>query len=292
MATAAIERPQCRTEPSAYEALKKHFAEHPEERLNHPHKWDVSRSDIYAENTWHPIFREMREAGPLHYIPESPFGPYWAVVGHKAIQHIEALPDTFSSSWEHGGITILNRLTDEELAEAGIEVGSGAIRLLTMPRVLGFVFNPISLYYCHRADGRLAAMVYEVTSTFGERRSYVLPVPAAEVDDDRFRQQTDKRLYVSPFMGMEMDYVFRGRPPGETLSLAIDGRDAQGLLIATAMTGRRRPLTDRALVAAALSMPLLTLKVVAAIHWEALKLWLKRTPLTRKPAPEPGVLVL
>ena len=63
----------------------------------------------------------MREAGPLHYITESPFGPYWAVVGHKAIQHIEALPDTFSSSWEHGGITILNRLTDEELAEAGIE---------------------------------------------------------------------------------------------------------------------------------------------------------------------------
>ncbi|HAW35785.1 MAG TPA: cytochrome P450, partial [Erythrobacter sp.] len=121
MATAAIERPQCRTEPSAYEALKKHFAEHPEERLNHPHKWDVSRSDIYAENTWHPIFREMREAGPLHYIPESPYGPYWAVVGHKAIQHIEALPDTFSSSWEHGGITILNRLSEEELAEAGIE---------------------------------------------------------------------------------------------------------------------------------------------------------------------------
>ena len=106
------------------------------------------------------------------------------------------------------------------------------------------------------------------------------------------RAQTDKRLYVSPFMGMEMDYVFRGRPPAETLPLAIDGRDAQGLLIATAMTGRRRPLTDRALVAAALSMPLLTLKVVAAIHWEALKLWLKRTPLTRKPAPEPGVLVL
>mgnify|MGYP000232823530 CR=1 FL=1 len=121
MATAAIERPQCRTTPSAYQALKQHFAEHPEDKLNHPHKWDVSRSDIYAENTWHPIFREMREAGPLHYIPESPFGPYWAVVDHKAIQHIEALPDTFSSSWEHGGITILNRLTDEELAEAGIE---------------------------------------------------------------------------------------------------------------------------------------------------------------------------
>ena len=86
MATAAIERPQCRTSPTAYEALKKHFEEHPEHKLDHPHKWDVSRSDIYADNTWQPIFREMREAGPLHYIPESPFGPYWAVVSHKAIQ--------------------------------------------------------------------------------------------------------------------------------------------------------------------------------------------------------------
>ena len=120
MATAAVTRPVCRTSPTAYEALKQHFEEHPEERLAHPHKWDVSRSDIYADNTWQPIFREMREAGPLHYIPESPFGPYWAVVGHKAIQHIEALPEVFSSSWEHGGITILNRLTEEELAERNV----------------------------------------------------------------------------------------------------------------------------------------------------------------------------
>jgi cytochrome P450 len=121
MATAPIQRPEVRREPSAYEALKSHFDQHPEHRPSHPHKWDVSRSDIYAENTWHPIFREMREAGPLHYIPESPFGPYWAVVGHKAIQHIEALPETFSSSWEHGGITILNRLSEEELAETGVD---------------------------------------------------------------------------------------------------------------------------------------------------------------------------
>ena len=111
MATLA-QRPECRTEPTAYDALKRHFAEHPESHLVHPHEWDVSRSDIYAEDTWQPIFREMREAGPLHYIEESPFGPYWAVVQHKAIQHIEALPELFSSSWEHGGITILDRRDD------------------------------------------------------------------------------------------------------------------------------------------------------------------------------------
>lgn len=124
MATTApqrVQRPQCRTAPTAHEAVTRHFAEHPEQAPHYSHKWDVGRSDIYVEDRWQPIFREMREAGPLHYIDESPFGPYWAVVQHKAIQHIEALPELFSSSWEHGGITILERLTDEQLAERGAE---------------------------------------------------------------------------------------------------------------------------------------------------------------------------
>lgn len=116
-----VQRPQVRREPSSYDALKKHFETHPEERLKHTHPWDVSRSDIYFEDKWQPVFAEMRKAGQLHYIPESPFGPYWAVVGHKAIQHIEALPETFSSSWEYGGITILERPDDEQLAEMGVE---------------------------------------------------------------------------------------------------------------------------------------------------------------------------
>tara|TARA_B100000678_G_scaffold195386_1_gene163790 strand:+ start:1008 stop:2336 length:1329 start_codon:yes stop_codon:yes gene_type:complete len=105
--------------PSAHEALEAHYAAHPGTRPQHPHKWDTSRSDIYFENRWEPIFKEMRAAGPLHYIPESPYGPYWSVVGHKAIQHTEALPDIFSSSWEYGGITILERpdLSVEERLE-------------------------------------------------------------------------------------------------------------------------------------------------------------------------------
>ena len=113
MATIAPERPQVRTSPTAHQALREHLEHHPDDRLVHKHKWDVSRSDIYAEDRWQPIFKEMRAAGPLHYIPESPFGPYWAVVQHKAIQHIESLPELFSSSWEYGGITILERLSDE-----------------------------------------------------------------------------------------------------------------------------------------------------------------------------------
>ena len=105
--------------PKAHEALKRHFRTHPDERPHHPNPDDTSRSDIYAENRWEPIFADLRRRGPLHYIPESPFGAYWSVVQHKAVQHVESLPDLFSSSWEHGGITILERLSDEQLAEQG-----------------------------------------------------------------------------------------------------------------------------------------------------------------------------
>ena len=171
------------------------------------------------------------------------------------------------------------------LGRAGIDLHGGAIRLLTMPRVLGYVFNPISLYYCHRADGGLAAVVYEVTSTFGVRHAYVIPIRDEDQQAGLIRQGAAKALYVSPFMGMEMDYDFRGRAPGERLELVIDGLDAEGLLITAALSAQRRDLTDANLLAATLAMPLLTLKVVAAIHWEALKLWLKRIPLTRQPPP-------
>ena len=110
-----FEKHEWRSSPTAHQALKAHFDAHPEQRPEHLHKWDVSRSDIYYEDRWQPIFAEMQKAGPLHYIDESPFGPYWAVVGHKAIQHIAALPEAFSSSWEYGGITILD--APEELKD-------------------------------------------------------------------------------------------------------------------------------------------------------------------------------
>lgn len=121
MATIAPEKPEFRTEPKAYEALVAHLAEHPEEKWEHPHPYDTSRSDIYYEDRWGPLFAEMRAKGPLHYVDESPVGPYWNVVSHKAISHVEALPELFSSSWEYGGITILDRLDDDQLQEMGRE---------------------------------------------------------------------------------------------------------------------------------------------------------------------------
>ncbi|GAA0628744.1 DUF1365 domain-containing protein [Brevundimonas kwangchunensis] len=177
----------------------------------------------------------------------------------------------------------LRQQIEAKLEAVGVALDGGMIRLLTMPRVLGYAFNPISLYYCHGADGRLAAMVYEVTSTFGERRSYVLPVEP-DAPGERFRQGCDKSLHVSPFMKMDMDYEFTGGPPGERMTLKIDGYDADGLLIATAMSGERKPLTDREILRAAIALPFSTLKVTLGIHWEALRLWLKGVP----PVPGPS----
>ncbi len=121
MATLAAETQQFRTEPRAYDAIKKHLAEHPDIHWDHPEPFDVSRSDIYVEDRWQPIFAAMRAQAPLHYIPTSPFGAYWSVVSHKAVAHVEALPELFSSSWEYGGITIIPRPSDEKLAEMGRE---------------------------------------------------------------------------------------------------------------------------------------------------------------------------
>ena len=168
------------------------------------------------------------------------------------------------------------------LARAALSAG-GPIRLLAMPRVLGYVFNPLSLYYCHRPDGGLAAVVLEVNNTFGERHFYVAPAEGGVV-----RSACAKAFFVSPFMGMDMSYDFRLAPPAETAEVAIVGRDPAGApLIFASFAGRRRALTDAALLGAFFAHPLLTLKVVAAIHLEAARLIAKGVRLRPKPTP-PG----
>ncbi len=184
-----------------------------------------------------------------------------------------------------GSGSALRSQVEAWLARAEISIGDGPIRLMTMPRVMGYVFNPISIYYCHRADGGLAAMVYEVTSTFGVRHTYVIPVPVEDQAAGVIRQGAAKALYVSPFIGMEMDYEFRGHAPTERLDLTINGIEADGLLITAAMSAQRHPLEDRNLWSAAVALPLMTFKVVAAIHWEALRLWVKGVRLTCQPPP-------
>lgn len=167
------------------------------------------------------------------------------------------------------------------MRQAGQEPDGGAIRLLTMPRMLGHVFNPLSVWFCHRRDGKLSTIVYEVTNTFKERHSYVIPVTDAGADGALIRQACDKAFYVSPFMDLDMRYDFTVEPPMEKTRVVVAGGDASGPLIVAAFQGDRRELSDRALLGAFLRHPLLTLKVVAGIHVEALWLFLKKVGVRR-----------
>ncbi|MCX5495694.1 DUF1365 domain-containing protein [Kaistia dalseonensis] len=188
---------------------------------------------------------------------------------------------------DHGAGTDepLRAQVERQLERAGIDIEGGPIRILCMPRMLGYVFNPISVYFCHHRSGALSAMLYEVTNTFGQRHSYLIPVdPDQASPGASIRQSCRKALYVSPFIDMDITYDFRVTAPTDRVALAITGSDAEGILIATAMTARRSELTDGAIIRATLTHPLLTLKVIGGIHWEALKLWLKGVKLTKRPA--------
>ena len=179
---------------------------------------------------------------------------------------------------------------EAQLSRAGIDLDGGAIRLLCMPRVLGQVFNPLSLYFCHHRSGRLEAILYEVNNTFGERHSYLIPVEGA---GEVVRQACDKGFYVSPFQEMAMRYKFTVRPPTDDLFVGIDSSDSEGPMLHATFTARRSELSDRAILKAFLGAPLLMLKVLAGIHVEALRTWLKGGRFhARPPAPTESVTVV
>ncbi len=168
-------------------------------------------------------------------------------------------------------------------AEQGVDLAGGRVLLLCYPRLLGFAFNPLSVYFCHRGDGELALIIYEVRNTFGDLHSYVLPIKPGEASPAGIRQQQDKQFYVSPFIDMTMRYHFRIQPPVDTVRLRILETDRDGPVLAATFNGRRRALTTAALLRSFVALPLVTLKVIAAIHWEAVRLWAKGARLVPRP---------
>lgn len=160
-------------------------------------------------------------------------------------------------------------------AEHGIDLTGGRVLLLCYPRLLGYTFNPLSVYFGYRADGELALLIYEVRNTFGDIHPYVLPVHAQQRSEAGVRQQHDKLFYVSPFIEMAMRYHFRVSPPDQSVKLRILETDGEGPLLAATFSGRRRALNTAQLLRAFVAFPLVTFKIMAAIHWEALRLWLK-----------------
>jgi DUF1365 family protein len=188
----------------------------------------------------------------------------------------------FNSDHGDGSDVPLSIQIAQHLARSGIDLGGGKVRLLCMPRVLGYGFNPISIYYCQYPDGRLAAMIYEVHNTFGERHSYLIPVAS---DARTIHQRCSKELYVSPFMDMEMQYQFWTRVPDDQIAVSIHTGQFGKTIMSACLAGTRRTLDDASLLRAFLMVPVLTIKVIAAIHFEALRLWLKGLKLRSRPAP-------
>jgi uncharacterized protein len=187
--------------------------------------------------------------------------------------------------------TSLRNYAQRCAAEHGIDLTGGRVLLLCYPRLLGYGFSPLSVYFGYRASGQLALVIYEVRNTFGEMHAYVLPVKDGDVSPAGIRQQQDKRFYVSPFIEMETHYHFRLVAPKERVKLRILETDREGPLLSATFDGHRRRLTTKELLCSFLVLPAVSVKIMAAIHWEALRLWLKGVRLVpRRSEPIDGSL--
>jgi hypothetical protein len=174
---------------------------------------------------------------------------------------------------------------DALLRGQGITDADGEVWLQCYPRMLGHTFKPVSFWYCHRADGRLRAIVAEVNNTFGERHCYLLDEPRYGVE-----QTARKVFHVSPFCDVAGAYRFRflrTQRPGEPerIVVRVDHDDASGPLLQTSLSGALQPVTAASLGRALWGHPALTLVVLARIHWQAARLWWRRTGFRRKPLP-------
>lgn len=207
---------------------------------------------------------------------------YWMLIDLAEADELSERLKTFSynqrnlmSIWDRdhgdGSHKPLLGQTQDLLADADVDPAGLSIRLLCMPRVFGFDFNPLSVFFCVDPEDRLVAMIYEVNNTFGGRHRYV--IPAEKIATGPLQQQCAKEFYVSPFMDMDMTYRFRTRTPDAQITLGVQvGRDGE-TVISTGLEGTRRALSDAGLLRVSVSHPMLPQKVMGAIHWHALRMW-------------------
>jgi DUF1365 family protein len=171
------------------------------------------------------------------------------------------------------------------LAEAGLEAAGARIFALCFPRILGYVFNPITVYYAYDAAGRLGAILYEVKNTFGDQHGYLIPVDPDRAAGAPVIQRAAKRFHVSPFIDMRAAYRFRVDEPEDRLALLIREDMPEGELLVASQTAKRVAWSDANLLRAFFRYPLLTAKIMGAIHWEALRLWVKGATYHPRPSP-------
>ena len=153
------------------------------------------------------------------------------------------------------------------------------IKILCYPRIFGYVFNPLSIFFIYDADSNPIAILYEVKNTFGEQHTYIFKI---DIKNKQILNNCKKKFYVSPFMDLESKYFFKVLIPNERLSVIIDQRDKEGKLLFASQDGERVKLSSKNLLKSYLKHPLMTLKIISAIHYEALKLWIKGIKLVKK----------
>jgi len=153
------------------------------------------------------------------------------------------------------------------------------IKLLCYPRILGYVFNPLSIFFIYNKDENLISILYEVKNTFGEQHTYVFKV---ESENKLIQNNCSKKFHVSPFIEMNCNYFFRILKPGENLSVKIDQYDQEGKILFASQDGKRSDLTSENLMNSYLKHPLMTFKIISAIHFEAFKLWIKGIKLVKR----------
>ena len=165
------------------------------------------------------------------------------------------------------------------LSEAQIDIGGGTIKLLCYPRFFGYVFNPLSIFYCYDDSLNLKAILYEVKNTFNEQHTYVF---SANPSSNLILHRCDKKFYVSPFMEMKTFYNFRLLNPDKILNIFIKQSDTQGTLLTACQFGKKIEISSRSLLFQFLRHPLMSFKVIMAIHFEALRLWIKGVKLVKR----------
>jgi uncharacterized protein len=170
------------------------------------------------------------------------------------------------------------------LRKSGIEISPfSRVMLLTLPRILGYIFNPISIYFCFDEEGEPLASVAEVGNTFREKKLYLLK--AGELSPEGvFKKIVTKHFYVSPFSALDLSFDFKLKIPGEKLDIKADDREGEEKVLISTLTGERATFNNRNLLWFTLKYPFVTLKVIFLIHWHALLLWLKGVPFHRKAA--------
>jgi DUF1365 family protein len=181
-------------------------------------------------------------------------------------------PDTSKNLRQH--------ITDY-LLQHGVDIGKGRIMLLTNLCTLGYQFNPVSFYYCYNEQNEVVCSIVEVCNTFREMKPYFLG--ASTKTGERFKLNTEKYFYVSPFIDMDTNFDFDLHIPGEKLQVKIDDYDKAGkCFFISTLSGKKVSLTDGKLLLYFISFPLITFKVITLIHWQAFKLWLKKLPFHKK----------